>query len=158
MSVIAKRGRDRLYIIAEILDIAKDSAFKTQIMYKANLSFSQLNEYLDFLLKLNLLECKKTEGKIVYKTTEKGLKYLNNYREILDLIVSQKVHWKSANNLTKIRGNMQKLKMIVSDLETNLTQTIKCPYCKEEIFADYNFCPYCGKKLETESLRSVVKR
>jgi len=42
-------------------------------MYKADLSFSQLNEYLNSFVGLNLLECKQADRKTVYKTTEKGI-------------------------------------------------------------------------------------
>jgi len=94
-----RKRRDRLYIIAEILEIAKDGTLKTQIMYKANLSFSQLNEYLNFLVGLNLLECKQADGKTVYKTTEKGMKYLDNYKEILQLLKNTK------NNVKKLPIN-----------------------------------------------------
>ena len=94
-----RKRRDRLYIIAEILEIAKDGTLKTQIMYKANLSFSQLNEYLNFLVSLNLLECKQAGGKTVYKTTEKGIKYLDNYKEILQLLKNTK------NNIKKLPIN-----------------------------------------------------
>jgi len=94
-----RKRRDRLYIIAEILDIAKEGTLKTQIMYKANLSFSQLNEYLDFLLNRNLLESKEINGKTLYKTTDKGLKYLDNYKEILQLLKNTK------NNLKKLPIN-----------------------------------------------------
>ena len=94
-----RKRRDRLYIIAEILEIAKDGTLKTQIMYKANLSFSQLNEYLNFLVSLNLLECKQADGKTVYKTTEKGIKYLDNYKEILQLLKNTK------NNVKKLPIN-----------------------------------------------------
>ena len=94
-----RKRRDRLYIIAEILEIAKDGTLKTQIMYKANLSFSQLNEYLNFLVSLNLLECKQTGGKTFYKTTEKGMKYLDNYKEILQLLKNTK------NNVKKLPVN-----------------------------------------------------
>ena len=38
-----RKRRDRLYILAEILAIAKNGYLKTQIMYRANLSFAQLN-------------------------------------------------------------------------------------------------------------------
>ena len=94
-----RKRRDRLYIIVEILEIAKDGTLKTQIMYKANLSFSQLNEYLNFLVGLNLLECKQTGGRTVYKTTEKGMKYLDNYKEILQLLKNTK------NNIKKLPIN-----------------------------------------------------
>ena len=85
-----RKRRDRLYIIAEILDISKDGVLKTQIMYKANLSFSQLNDYLKFLVNLNFLEAKEIDGRIIYKTTEKGLRYLDNYKEILQLLKNTK--------------------------------------------------------------------
>jgi len=38
--------RDRFCIIAEILVVAKDGSLKPQIMYRADLSLPQLNEYL----------------------------------------------------------------------------------------------------------------
>ena len=81
-----RKRRDRLYIIAEILDIAKDGSLKTQIMYKANLSFAQLNEYLSFLTRMKLLKIHKEGRKTIYKTTAKGEKYLDNYEEISILI------------------------------------------------------------------------
>jgi len=80
------KRRDRLYIIAEVLVIAKDGTLKTQIMYRANLSFAQLNEYLSFLLKIGLLEKITKDGKMIYKTTNKGIKYLENYEEIAGLL------------------------------------------------------------------------
>ncbi len=81
-----RKRRDRLYIIAEILAIAKDGSLKTQIMYRANLSFAQLNEYLNFLLKKELLKVHTDERKTFYKTTSKGIKYLENYEEISHLL------------------------------------------------------------------------
>jgi len=81
----AKR-RDRLQIAAEILEIAKDGAFKTQILYKANLSLVQLNEYLSLLLEINLLEAIARDGRKVYKITTKGLQYLQSYEEITGLL------------------------------------------------------------------------
>ena len=78
--------RDRLYIIAEILVIARDRSLKTQIMYRANLSFAQLNEYLNFLIRRELLKRNMENGKTFYKTTTKGVKYLENYEEISNLL------------------------------------------------------------------------
>ena len=79
---IENKRRDKLDIIAEILVIAKDGLLKTQIMYRANLSFAQLNEYLDFLNEINLLEVEKENRKKVYRTTEKGERYLQKYDDI----------------------------------------------------------------------------
>lgn len=87
--VFQRRGRDRLYIIAEVLDVAIDGSLKTQIMYRANLSFRQLNDYVSFLLKLKLIESTETNGKTIYRTTSKGLRVLKAYREIRSLLKAE---------------------------------------------------------------------
>lgn len=80
------KRRDKLYIVAEILEIAKGGTLKTQVMYRANLSFTQLNDYLQFMLKISLLEKVKVNEKDVYKATDKGLNFLQRYREINELL------------------------------------------------------------------------
>jgi predicted transcriptional regulator len=80
------KRRDKLSIIAEILDIAKEGTLKTQIMYKANLSFAQLNDYLKFMLKKNLLTKFRANGKEVYAATEKGLDFLQRHYELTELL------------------------------------------------------------------------
>jgi predicted transcriptional regulator len=86
--IFQKRTRDKLYIIAEILDIAEETngVLKTQIMYRANLSYTQLNDYLEFLLKNGLLTKVVLDNKKVYKTTPKGIQFLQSYREITELL------------------------------------------------------------------------
>ncbi len=81
-----RKRRNRLYIIAEILTIAKEGSLKTQIMYRANLSFAQLNEYLSFLTKMYLLEIHNENGKQIYRITTKGNKYLEKYKDITNLL------------------------------------------------------------------------
>jgi len=93
------RRRDRLYIIAEILEVALEGVLKTQVMYKANLSFAQLNEYLHLMLDLNLLESSKNTERHVYKTTQKGIRYLESYRKIKELLK------KEDESLTPRNGN-----------------------------------------------------
>ncbi len=80
------KRRDHLFIMAEILEVAMDGALKTQVMYRANLSFAQLNEYLKLMLDLKLLEMIKNSDRTLYKTTAKGVRYLQSYREIRDLL------------------------------------------------------------------------
>jgi len=55
-------------------------------MYKANLSFSQLNGYISLLLEVGLLKIVKKGEKTFYKTTRKGSKYLESYTVIRDLL------------------------------------------------------------------------
>lgn len=100
---ISSRRRDRLFIMAEMLDIARKGALKTHIMYKANLSFAQLNEYLSFLLDLDILERAKTSEKAVYKATEKGLRYLQSYKEIRELVKGKENCMKEANSLHLVK-------------------------------------------------------
>jgi predicted transcriptional regulator len=81
--------RDRLEIIADILEIAKDGQLKTRILYDGNLSFSQLNEYLAFLIKMGVLEVNTDNEKRIYRTTIRGLKYLESYEEISSLLIKE---------------------------------------------------------------------
>jgi predicted transcriptional regulator len=70
------------------LEIAKDGTLKTQIMYKASLSFVQLNDYLGFMLKTGLLKKFRADGKVVYVATEKGLDFLQRHNELTELLIS----------------------------------------------------------------------
>jgi len=81
-----RRRRDRLYIMAEILEIALEGVLKTQVMYKANLSFAQVNEYLRLMLNLKLLDLTQETEKNIYKTTSKGIRYLESYRKLRELL------------------------------------------------------------------------
>jgi predicted transcriptional regulator len=72
--------------MAHVLDIAREGALKTQIMYRANLSFAQLNEYLAFLQEVKLLKVNTEDGRTTYKTTSKGIKYLENFSTIKELL------------------------------------------------------------------------
>ena len=78
--------RDRLHIMAEIIEATKESHLKTRIMYSANLSFSQVNEYLSFLTERGFLRVHVENGKKVYEATAKGNQYIENYREMSNLL------------------------------------------------------------------------
>jgi predicted transcriptional regulator len=85
------KRRDKISIIAEILEIAREGTLKTQIMYKANLSFSQLNDYLKFMLKTGLLNTFNSKGKEVYAATEKGLDFLQRHCDLTELLKEKEV-------------------------------------------------------------------
>jgi predicted transcriptional regulator len=82
----SSKRRDRLFIIAEILEIAREGTLKTQIMYRANLSFTQLNDYLRFMIRIKLLDKIMENDKEMYRATEKGLDFVQRYHEITDLL------------------------------------------------------------------------
>jgi len=78
----SERRRDRHEIIAEILKTAVNGKIKTHIMYRAKLSYSQINEYLPLLVEKGFLENTKVmRGKqraLVYRTTSRGLQFMDN--------------------------------------------------------------------------------
>jgi len=89
MAETTSKRRDKLCIIAEILEIAKNGTLKTQIMYKANLSFAQLNQYLKFMLKIKLIRKIVNQGKDIYIATEKGLDFLQRQGELAELLTTE---------------------------------------------------------------------
>jgi predicted transcriptional regulator len=91
------KRRDRLYIIAEILEIAREGTLKTQVMYRANLSFTQLNDYLRFMLKTSLLNKVSENGKDIYRATMKGMDFLQRYREIVELLKTEENNGRNNN-------------------------------------------------------------
>jgi predicted transcriptional regulator len=82
----AFKRRDKLVIMAEIMNISRNGALKTQIMYKANLSFAQLNDYLKVLAETKLLENTANNGKQIYKATQKGKDFLNRHNQVMDML------------------------------------------------------------------------
>ena len=55
----------------------------THIMYKANVNCSVLSEYLEFLLKQELVEERHVKkNRIVYAVTQHGLTVLKSFREL----------------------------------------------------------------------------
>jgi predicted transcriptional regulator len=83
---LSSSRRGKLLIFAEILDVAKKGAPKTRIMYKVNLNFKGVGEYLSFMLKTRLLAKTSENDRTIYKTTEKGLAFLGSYSQLIQLI------------------------------------------------------------------------
>ena len=77
--------RDKLSIIAEILTIARKGVPKTRIMYQANMSFSSMNEYLEYMLQNRLLSKEPKGLKTIYMCTQKGNEVLTLYNQMTEL-------------------------------------------------------------------------
>jgi len=71
--------RDRMNIIADILTVVANQAKKTQIMYRANLSYETLQRYLTLLLDASLVDFVPQKQR--YMLTEKGENFLSVYQE-----------------------------------------------------------------------------
>jgi predicted transcriptional regulator len=84
-----QKRRDQLCIIANILEISLKGTLKTQIMYRANLSFKQLNEYLSFLIAKGLIVQIMLDGKASYQVTNEGMGFLRRYRELTKTLHSK---------------------------------------------------------------------
>jgi predicted transcriptional regulator len=80
------KRRDRHDIVAEILKTAVNGKIKTHIMYRAKLSYSQVNEYLPMLVNKGFLENNKaSRGRhttAIYRTTTLGLQLIENLESI----------------------------------------------------------------------------
>jgi predicted transcriptional regulator len=71
--------RGRLDIIADILNVIKGKAKKTQIMYQANLSFKVLQRYLAEVIGASLVDF--DDGADCYVLTEKGTRFMTEYQK-----------------------------------------------------------------------------
>lgn len=69
--------RNKLDIMADILRAASAGSKKTWIVYDTNINFTIGKKYLSELTNHELLTVQ--EGSIIYKTTEKGLEFLEKY-------------------------------------------------------------------------------
>jgi predicted transcriptional regulator len=77
--------RSRIDILSQILEVANGrNATKTKIMYEALLSYNQLKEHLMLLTEKDLLHY--NEDTQTFKTTEKGMRFLQVYNQIDDII------------------------------------------------------------------------
>ena len=65
----SSKRRDKLIIMSEIIEITKKSTSKTHIMFRANLSFSQLNQYISLLVDTGLIEKNVDDGRAFFQAT-----------------------------------------------------------------------------------------
>lgn len=84
-ATIRMKYRSRSDIIGLILEAANGGATKTNIMYKAFLTFTQMREYLALLMEKELI--KYEEGAQRYRTTEKGIRLLQMCNQINEELV-----------------------------------------------------------------------
>ena len=75
-------NRTRVEILASILKVAGTRTLKTHIMYKANLSFRQLERYLALLETNGMLARTFDDNTIMFQVTEKGNEFLKDYERV----------------------------------------------------------------------------
>jgi predicted transcriptional regulator len=78
------RYRNRIDIIAELLDAASTPITKTKMMYRAMLSYEQLKEYLVILAENDLIAYNNPSRR--FTTTDTGYQFIRRYHDLNELI------------------------------------------------------------------------
>jgi len=83
-----KKRRSEIQIIEGILGVAQQGARKTELLYKGNMSFLQLNNYLSFLIdneiiREDIVSLGNGASTKIYKNTEKGNDLLEDINKLL---------------------------------------------------------------------------
>ena len=84
--------RSEIEIICEILNLSRNGAKKTEILYQGNLSYTQLQKYLPFLVEKEILEERVVDNGgdsscKLYGITEKGSSLLGDINKVLAQLV-----------------------------------------------------------------------
>lgn len=80
---MGKRYRSRSEIVHAILRLAEKGVTKTHIMYGAYISYSQLREYLDWMIEKKMLHHDKKNQ--IYDLTDTGLRLLRLFEDLEEL-------------------------------------------------------------------------
>jgi predicted transcriptional regulator len=83
--VLGSGNRESFDIMNLILLVCYSGTLKTHIMYKCNLNSKQVQEYLALLLRYELVEKDSSDGRTVYRTTERGRRFTKSYAELLEI-------------------------------------------------------------------------
>lgn len=79
--------RSNIEIIANMLRVGENGAGKTEIMYSANMSYSQLQKYLGFLMSHGFINKVEVGNPVVtYQVTELGLKLLKSIDSVIEML------------------------------------------------------------------------
>ena len=81
--------RSNIQIIRDMLKVGENGAGKTEIMYSANMSYSQIQKYLAFLIRHGFItKLHIGNPTVTYHVTEQGrslLKSIDTVLEVLEL-------------------------------------------------------------------------
>jgi len=87
---VVNNRRSEFEIMSKLLDLSKSGAKKTELLYQANLSYTQLKSYLSFLIEKGIIvtiEVKNNGNNgVLYKLTDKGNNFLDDINKTLDYI------------------------------------------------------------------------
>ena len=79
--------RSNIEIIADMLRVGENGAGKTEIMYSANMSYSQIQKYLGFLISNGFITKVAIGNPVVtYQVTKSGLKLLDSIDSVTEML------------------------------------------------------------------------
>jgi len=81
------KRRSNIEIIAEMLKVGENGAGKTKIMYNANLSYSQIQKYLGYLIGQGFIDkLELGNPAVTYRVTESGLRLLSSISSVVEML------------------------------------------------------------------------
>lgn len=90
---VAGQRRSNIEIIADMLRVGENGAGKTEIMYTANMSYSQIQKYLEYLVNQGFINKVNVDNTMIaYQVTDSGLKLLKTIDTLMDMLNSTTSH------------------------------------------------------------------
>jgi predicted transcriptional regulator len=81
--------KDEFKLVAKILRVAAKGSEEGEIMDRCKLDAKCLDNYISALAESNLLTMDNGDGNCCYRTTEKGLQFLNTYHRLRWLLLGK---------------------------------------------------------------------
>ncbi|RLE57409.1 MAG: hypothetical protein DRJ40_03640 [Thermoprotei archaeon] len=81
--------RSYIDIIADLVKCAIGGIRKTKLLYSTNLNQPTLEKYLKIAIRSGLIAVEKRGSVLVFRTTGKGLEFLELYRRLRSLLTLQ---------------------------------------------------------------------
>ncbi len=79
--------RSNFEIIADMLRVGENGAGKTEIMYSTNMSYSQIQKYLGFLISQGFITTIEVGNPVVtYQVTRSGRKLLKSIESVTEIL------------------------------------------------------------------------
>jgi predicted transcriptional regulator len=81
------RRRSNIEIIADMLRVGENGAGKTEIMYTANMSYHQIQKYLNYLVHQGFVHKVNVDNAMVaYQVTDSGFKLLKAIDTLMSML------------------------------------------------------------------------
>ncbi len=85
--ISVSQRRSNIEIIADMLRVGENGAGKTEIMYSANMSYHQIQKYLDYLVNQKFVNKVNLDNTLVaYQVTDSGLKLLKAIDTLMEML------------------------------------------------------------------------